>query len=291
MSTITSPRIQSNLTTPNSSRRPSLDTGPTSPTRPGHNIQTSHQQSPQQQRRNRAALRDYYNLKSLPSARQQQQQQHSQHSDDATGQEEVQHSELDKAGFDAESYVQSVLEKEGLEGVLREEVGLVNEIKSLDGERKALVYDNYSKLIAATDTIRKMRSNMGPLFPTTSTLSPAISHIAETATALSASLQASSTVSKRPTSASGNDVLTDSTKNASSKRSQRETVRRLLKTPVRMQALIADGKEGEARKEWENAEMILDKWEKANDGKVGGIEELRREGREVLKRMKSQTRK
>ena len=34
----------------------------------------------------------------------------------------------------------------------------VLEIKGLDGERKALVYDNYSKLIAATDTIRKVRS-------------------------------------------------------------------------------------------------------------------------------------
>lgn len=33
------------------------------------------------------------------------------------------------------------------------------EIKSLDGERKALVYDNYSKLISATDTIRKVGSS------------------------------------------------------------------------------------------------------------------------------------
>ncbi len=30
------------------------------------------------------------------------------------------------------------------------------EIRSLDGERKALVYDNYSKLIAATDTIKRV---------------------------------------------------------------------------------------------------------------------------------------
>jgi hypothetical protein len=30
------------------------------------------------------------------------------------------------------------------------------EIKGLDGERKALVYDNYSKLIAATETIGKV---------------------------------------------------------------------------------------------------------------------------------------
>ncbi len=96
----------------------------------------------------------------------------------------MKHSELDREGFDAESYVQGLLEREGLDGVLKVEGGLVNggcctclqqmdpqnysmsreflicprnaEIKGLDGERKALVYDNYSKLIAATDTIRKV---------------------------------------------------------------------------------------------------------------------------------------
>lgn len=35
------------------------------------------------------------------------------------------------------------------------------EIRGLDGERKALVYDNYSKLITATDTIRKVREFLG----------------------------------------------------------------------------------------------------------------------------------
>lgn len=39
----------------------------------------------------------------------------------------------------------------GLIGIL---IGL--EIRGLDGERKALVYDNYSKLITATDTIHKV---------------------------------------------------------------------------------------------------------------------------------------
>lgn len=43
--------------------------------------------------------------------------------------------------------------------------------ESLDGERKALLYDDYSKLIAATDTIRRIRDNMGPLTPATSGLS------------------------------------------------------------------------------------------------------------------------
>jgi Vps51/Vps67 len=33
---------------------------------------------------------------------------------------------------------------------------LIVDIRNLDGERKSLVYDNYNKLIAATETIRKV---------------------------------------------------------------------------------------------------------------------------------------
>lgn len=35
------------------------------------------------------------------------------------------------------------------------------EIREIDGEMKTLVYENYSKFISATDTIRKMKSNVG----------------------------------------------------------------------------------------------------------------------------------
>ena len=41
--------------------------------------------------------------------------------------------------------------------MLMSECGDDIDIKGLDGERKALVYDNYSKLIAATETIGKVR--------------------------------------------------------------------------------------------------------------------------------------
>ena len=69
--------------------------------------------------------------------------------------------ELDNEDFEAGTYVKRLLEKEGLEGVLQVEGALLGEIRGLDGERKALVYDNYSKLIAATDTIKKVCSASG----------------------------------------------------------------------------------------------------------------------------------
>jgi hypothetical protein len=67
---------------------------------------------------------------------------------------------LDRDGFDAGTYVRKLLEREGLEGVLKVENELVGEIRGLDGDRKALVYDNYSKLISATDTIKRVGLTM-----------------------------------------------------------------------------------------------------------------------------------
>lgn len=115
MSTITSPRASvASLQTPTSSRRTSLDT-----------VARSQASSPQpQQRRNRAALRDYYGIKSSSTAA----APPTVDSVNVGGsqQEEVRDSELDGEGFDAEGYVKGVLGREGLEGVLRVEGGLVS---------------------------------------------------------------------------------------------------------------------------------------------------------------------
>ena len=111
---------------------------------------TSTLSRPANARRNRAALRDYYGIKSS--------REDSNSNDGAlpTAQQQTPTilSELDRDGFEAGTYVKNLLERESLENVLKVEGALVNEIRGLDGERKALVYDNYSKLIAATDTIQ-----------------------------------------------------------------------------------------------------------------------------------------
>ena len=39
-----------------------------------------------------------------------------------------------------------------------DETDFFPELRSMDGERKGLVYDNYSRLIAAVDTVRDVRS-------------------------------------------------------------------------------------------------------------------------------------
>ncbi|KAI9891639.1 MAG: hypothetical protein M1814_002573 [Vezdaea aestivalis] len=255
MSTIASPRLPpSEVSTPTTSRRTSFDfhsrSGATSPAR---------LTGPGPSRRNRAALQAYYGLKNANTSI-------------LEGEEaSVKASELDQAKFQAEDHVQKLLEREGLEGILKVENGLVGDLKSLDGERKALVYDNYSKLIMATDTIRKMRTNMDPLAPTTFNLSPAISHIAETATSLASSLQQS----KTPLSA-----ITEEEKEQTLKRQrQQQTARWALDTPRRLSELLKEDEADKAKKDWAEVKVLLETWKRKG---VKGADVLWQECQEII---------
>lgn len=87
---------------------------------------------------------------------------------------------------------------------------------------------------------------MDPLTPTTSTLAPAISYIAETATTLSRELEQNLPAPKDP--------------EVEKKRKQRETVRWVLDGPRRLQELIAEGKVEVAMSDWDMMRGFLDKW-------------------------------
>lgn len=69
---------------------------------------------------------------------------------------EVPPSEMDGESFEAEAYVKKALVESGMEDLLKLYTKTLGEIRALDAEKKALVYDNYSKLISATETIRKV---------------------------------------------------------------------------------------------------------------------------------------
>lgn len=105
-------------------------------------------------KRNRTALREYYNLRrnaGTPSSSAPVINEDSRTS-------EVAPSEIDAEGFDAQVWVNKKLAESSLDDLLRLYTGVLGEIRALDAEKKALVYDNYSKLITATETIRKVRS-------------------------------------------------------------------------------------------------------------------------------------
>lgn len=188
MSTIASPREPArrmnsfqNITTPTSSTRASLDAPRSATTSPNPNSGSfasspvsgarSSSTGPPATKRNRAALREYYNLQERKAAAAQQTTQTGvpppppsvEVTDPLGGQHEaseVPPSEMDGESFDADAYVQKALAESGMEDLLKLYTKTLGEIRALDAEKKALVYDNYSKLISATETIRKVRPRL-----------------------------------------------------------------------------------------------------------------------------------
>lgn len=144
------------------SRSPNAPTNAPTPGSPSLSATTTNAAAgnPRAARNNRAALREYYKLPKgtgtgtppLPAVEVTDplgMHTHQQHS-------EIAASELDAPGFAAAAYVARALAESSLEELLRTYARVVGETRALDAEKKALVYDNYSKLISATETIRKV---------------------------------------------------------------------------------------------------------------------------------------
>lgn len=107
------------------------------------------------QKKNRSALRQFYGLTSAAAAAPGVGGEEAASAASAAASGELDSPE--KPGMvDPVAYVDGLCKTADLRALLRVENELINEIRGLDGERKALVYDNYSKLISATDTIKKV---------------------------------------------------------------------------------------------------------------------------------------
>ncbi|PWY92682.1 hypothetical protein BO70DRAFT_16574 [Aspergillus heteromorphus CBS 117.55] len=281
MSTLSSPRpsiasSRAHSPTPTSSHRPSFDTAGLSAS---STPTTARAVSPSlHPRRNRAALRDYYNLK--PSAaidptagrRSRSVSRHTiTEAGDLTSPSVVTTgTELDSPDFDPQRYVNHLLATSSLSTVLKAENTLVGDIRTLDSERKALVYDNYSKLIRAVETIGKMRRSMddrGAPLTMTKTLGPAIAFVAETAGGL---IQEGEEQQRRMKEAKASD-------GSERRRAERQTVQWVLAAPGRLESLLDEGKEAEAEKDWEEVCALLDKWEG-----VKGVVEVREACEKVM---------
>jgi hypothetical protein len=180
--------------------------------------------------------------------------------------------ELDSADFDPQRYVEHLLSTSSLATVLKAENTLVGDIRTLDGERKALVYDNYSKLIRAVETIGKMRRSMddrsAPL-TMTKTLGPAIAFVAETAGGL---IKEGEEQRRQMKEAKAEDE-------ASSQKNEKDTVRWVLATPQRLEKLVAEDKQEDAEKDWKEIQHLLDVW-----GDVKGVAEIREACEKVMNR-------
>eukprot|EP00658_Telonema_sp_P-2_P012849 TRINITY_DN14892_c0_g1_i9.p1 TRINITY_DN14892_c0_g1~~TRINITY_DN14892_c0_g1_i9.p1 ORF type:complete len:751 (+),score=247.68 TRINITY_DN14892_c0_g1_i9:164-2416(+) len=72
---------------------------------------------------------------------------------------------IDGAGFDADKHVKDQFKNTNLSDMVACTDNLRSEIRKLDDGMQMMVYDNYNKFIAATDTIRNMKGKMDTFEP------------------------------------------------------------------------------------------------------------------------------
>jgi Vps51/Vps67 len=70
---------------------------------------------------------------------------------------------LDSADFDVSRHLAALTRGMGVERLLEEHRSMARDIKALDSDMQALVYENYDRFIMATDTIRDMRGRVDAL--------------------------------------------------------------------------------------------------------------------------------
>ncbi|MED6225232.1 Vacuolar protein sorting-associated protein 51 [Stylosanthes scabra] len=68
--------------------------------------------------------------------------------------------DVNSNSFDPDHYMNIMVHKSNLEALLQRHVEMAAEIKNLDTDLQMLVYENYNKFISATDTIKRMKSNI-----------------------------------------------------------------------------------------------------------------------------------
>ncbi|CAG8721631.1 16049_t:CDS:2, partial [Cetraspora pellucida] len=96
--------------------------------------------------------------------------------------------DIDNSAFEAEHYCNVILTEKHLSGLIQRDNDLSTEIRQLDGDMKTLVYENYNKFISATDTIRKMKSNVESMESEMDQLSKSISNISNVTSLVNSAL-------------------------------------------------------------------------------------------------------
>lgn len=274
MATITSPRNPSPAPSSPRITSPSLVSDPSVPSIRG-SLELSRNSVPRA-RGNRAALRDYYNLKSnvpaTPSGLSRTASFTSTTSDSTATSSATLHDDhktisaltapLDNPSFEVGPWLQNLLRTGSLQEVLKTEATLVSEIRNLDGERKALVYDNYNKLIKAVSTIGEMQRGM--------TTDAGLNGIKDLDVKMDR-LHATA----RDIAAMGKGELQSREESQARKRyrldkKKKSLVQWVVDAPRRLAAMKENGEVDAANREWREVKQYLDRW-----SNVTGVQQVR----------------
>ncbi len=172
---------------------------------------------------------------------------------------------MDKEGFDAEEYVRRVLEEKSLGEVLAIYKGVLGDVRALDAERKSLVYDNYSKLIAATEMIGKMRAGVGESGGGHDGRGGIGQGKAEGFEGVEELVErVRKGVEGLRRKGEGRDRV--ERERVEAQRRKRAVVERVLGAPERVRLLIGQGKVKEAKGVWEKEKRLLERWKERGVG-------------------------
>ena len=97
---------------------------------------------------------------------------------------------IDTPDFDCDAYVERLVRETPLDALQTRCAEMAGEIRSLDSDMQMLVYENYSKFIVATDTIRRMKSNVEGMEAKMEELRATVASTAERSEAVNARLGA-----------------------------------------------------------------------------------------------------
>lgn len=263
----------SSLKSPASSTRSSFDQNHSSA-----NTSSAARAEAREARRNRSALRDYYNLASSTSASSSTTNvaaSNISQSDDTAAiapqrRQSALLDPLDDDNFNGPAYVHELLSKGALTDVLRVQVALAQETRGLDGERKGLVYDNYGRLIGARDVVQNVGQYLLPAEgDTEASATPNngqenVDRVKGYVEELGPKVEGLAL--KMPRNSTDDDNKAQDVK----RQKQKDTVKWVLAAPIRVEELLRKGKVDEAKTLQATAEALLDDWRE-----VDGVQDVR----------------
>ena len=103
--------------------------------------------------------------------------------------EETKLNDIDGENFDVDVHLQNLLKTETLPNLLQRSMDLRKETRTLDSDMQNMVYENYSKFIRATDTIRTMKDDVTVIETELDKLMLGMDKLGETSAALEATLE------------------------------------------------------------------------------------------------------
>jgi len=149
--------------------------------------------------------------------------------------------DINSPDFDADLFVAKLVGEASLSQLMAQEGEIVRQIQGLDSDMQTLVYENYNKFIAATETIRKMRVDFRSMEDEMEQLASSMSSITTFSSQISDKLR-----TRRQ------DVA-----RLSSTHSTLQKLQFVLELPNKLTESIQEDRPGQAVEDWLRAERAL----------------------------------